>query len=106
VLATPASVQSVPTEGNQEDVVPMGMTAAWKAERILANAARIVAIELLAAAQGLEFLRPLRPGQGVARTLTAVRRLVPPLAGDRSLSGDIERITAAMRGGTFDPGPA
>ena len=106
VLATPASVQSVPTEGNQEDVVPMGMTAAWKGERILANAARIVAIELLAAAQGLEFLRPLRPGQGVARTLTAVRRLVPPLAGDRSLSGDIERITAAMRGGTFDPGPA
>src|SRR5436305_8720945 len=57
VLATPASVQSVPTEGNQEDVVPMGMTAAWKAERILANAARVVAIELLAAAQGLEFLR-------------------------------------------------
>src|SRR5216117_2804760 len=48
VLATPASVQSVPTEGNQEDVVPMGMTAAWKAGRILANAERIVAIELLA----------------------------------------------------------
>src|SRR5205814_10070691 len=48
VLATPASVQSVPTEGNQEDVVPMGMTAAWKAGRVLANAARVVAIELLA----------------------------------------------------------
>src|SRR5205814_5191381 len=46
ILATPASVQSVPTEGNQEDVVPMGMSAAWKAERILANATRIVAIEL------------------------------------------------------------
>src|SRR6266516_3740326 len=54
VLATPASVQSVPTEGNQEDVVPMGMTAAWKAERILGNAARIVAVELLAGAQGLD----------------------------------------------------
>src|SRR5205085_9598009 len=54
VLATPASVQSVPTEGNQEDVVPMGMTAAWKAERILAHAPRIAAIELLAAAQGLD----------------------------------------------------
>jgi histidine ammonia-lyase len=106
VLATPASVQSVPTEGNQEDVVPMGMTAAWKAERILANAARIVAIELLAAAQGLEFLRPLRPGQGAARTLAAVRRVVPALTSDRPLGGDIERITAALRGGTFDPGPA
>jgi len=103
VLATLASVQSVPTEGNQEDVVPMGMTAAWKAERILANAARIVAIELLAAAQGLEFLRPLKPGHGVARTLAALRRLVPPLTSDRPLSGDIERIAAGLRDGTFDP---
>ena len=106
VLATPASVQSVPTEGNQEDVVPMGMTAAWKAERILADATRIVAVELLAAAQGLEFLRPLKPGRGVARTLGAVRGLVSPLVGDRPLGGDIERIAAALRGGTFDPEPA
>src|SRR5881397_3238580 len=85
VLATPASVQSVPTEGNQEDVVPMGMSAAWKAERILANAARIVAIELLAAAQGLEFLKPLTPGRGVARAYRAVRGEVSALAGDRPL---------------------
>src|SRR2546425_11366990 len=83
VLATPASVQSVPTEGNQEDVVPMGMSAAWKAERILANAARIVAIELLAAAQGLEFLKPLRPGRGVARPHAAVRREGAALDGER-----------------------
>ena len=103
VLATPASVQSIPTEGNQEDVVAMGMTAAWKAERILANATRIVAIELLAAAQGLEFLRPLKPARGVARTLAAVRGLVPPLVSDRPLSGDIERITAEIRAGRLDP---
>src|SRR5881394_1883767 len=103
VLATPASVQSIPTEGNQEDVVPMGMTAAWKAERILANATRIVAIELLAAAQGLEFLRPLKPARGVARTLAAVRGLVPSLVSDRPLSGDIERITAEIRAGRLDP---
>src|SRR5881227_4058999 len=103
VLATPASVQSVPTEGNQEDIVPMGMTAAWKAERILANATRIVAIELLAAAQGLEFLRPLKPARGVARTLAGVRGLVPPLVSDRPLSGDIERITAEIRAGRLDP---
>ena len=76
VLATPASVQSVPTEGNQEDVVPMGMTAAWKAERILANAVRIVAVELLAAAQGLEFLKPLRPARRVAHAYATVRSLV------------------------------
>jgi histidine ammonia-lyase len=103
VLATPASVQSVPTEGNQEDVVPMGMSAAWKAERILANAARIVAIELLAAAQGLEFLQPLRPGRGVARTHAAVRRDVPPLEGDRPFTADIERVAAGIREGKFDP---
>src|SRR2546422_432487 len=103
VLATPASVQSVPTEGNQEDVVPMGMSAAWKAERILGNAVRIVAIELLAAAQGLEFLKPLTPGRGVARTYAALRRAAAPLDGDRPLTGDIERVAGGIREGTFDP---
>src|SRR6266852_5181988 len=103
VLATPASVQSVPTEGNQEDVVPMGMTAAWKGERILANAVRIVAIELMAGAQGLEFLKPLRPGRGVVRAHQAVRHAVPPLDVDRPLSADIEKIAADVRAGTFDP---
>src|SRR5213593_607693 len=91
VLATPASVQSVPTEGNQEDVVPMGMSAAWQAERILANAARIVAIELLAGAQGLEFLKPLAPGRGVGRSYAALRREAPALEEDRPLSAEIER---------------
>ncbi len=99
VLATPASVQSLPTEGNQEDVVPMGMSAAWKAGRILANAARVVAIELLAGAQGLEFLKPLAPGRGVAATYAAVRRDVPPLDGDRPFTADIERVAAGIRGG-------
>src|SRR5256885_1932579 len=103
VLATPASVQSVPTEGNQEDIVPMGMTAAWKAERILGNAARIVAVELLAAAQGLEFLKPLAPGQGVRRTYAAVRRVAEALDGDRPFTEDIERVTVGIREGKFDP---
>src|SRR5213593_4877080 len=103
VLATPASIQSVPTEGNQEDIVPMGMTAAWKAERILGNAARIVAVELLAGAQGLEFLKPLAPGQGVRRTYAAVRRVAAALDGDRPFTDDIEQITSGVRAGTFDP---
>ncbi|PYP74088.1 MAG: histidine ammonia-lyase [Gemmatimonadetes bacterium] len=103
VLATPASVQSVPTEGNQEDVVPMGMSAAWKAERILANAARIVAIELLAGAQGLEFLKPLAPGRGVGRSYAALRREAPALEEDRPLSAEIERVAAGVRAGRFDP---
>ncbi len=106
VLATPASVHSVPTEGNQEDVVPMGMSAAWKADRILAHAARIVAIELLAGAQGLEFLKPLRPGRGVARIWAAVRREVPALEGDRPMGEEIERTAGLVRAGVFEPGPA
>jgi histidine ammonia-lyase len=103
VLATPASVQSVPTEGNQEDVVPMGMSAAWKAGRILADAERIVAIELLAGAQGLEYLKPLAPARGVARIHAAVRSKVAPLAGDRPFSADIERVASGIREGTFEP---
>ena len=56
-LAMPASIGSIPTDANQEDFVPMGMAAAFKARRILANAQRVVAAELLCGAQGLEFLR-------------------------------------------------
>jgi histidine ammonia-lyase len=106
VLATPASVQSVPTEGNQEDVVPMGMTAAWKAERIFGNAARVVAIELLAGAQGLEYLKPLQPGRGVAQIYAAIRREIVPLEMDRPMGEDIERVAAGIRLGRFDPGTA
>jgi histidine ammonia-lyase len=102
VLCTPASVQSIPTEGNQEDVVPMGMTAAWKAGRVLDDATRVVAIELLAGAQGLEYLKPLLPGRGVARLYEAVRRLVPPLVADRPMADDIERIAAAIKDGLLD----
>lgn len=101
VLATPASVQSIPTEGNQEDVVPMGMTGAWKAGRILANAERVVAIELLAGAQGLEYLKPLRPAKAVARLHAAIRQESAALTGDRPLTADIERITARIREGRF-----
>jgi histidine ammonia-lyase len=101
VLATPASVQSVPTEGNQEDVVPMGMSAAWKAGRILVNAERIVAIELLAGAQGLEFLKPLRPAKAVARLHGAVRQYSAALTGDRPMTTDIEKVATAIREGKF-----
>jgi len=101
VLATPASVQSVPTEGNQEDIVPMGMSAAWKAGRILANAERIVAIELLAGAQGLEFLKPLQPAKAVGRLHEAVRNVSAVLTADRPLTTDIERMARGIRGGMF-----
>ena len=101
ILATPASVQSVPTEGNQEDVVPMGMSAAWKAGRILANAERIVAIELLAGAQGLEYLKPLQPAKAVGRIRDVVRQDSAALAADRPLTVDIEKVAVRIRAGGF-----
>ncbi|MBI4420060.1 MAG: histidine ammonia-lyase [Gemmatimonadetes bacterium] len=95
-LSTPASVQSIPTDANQEDFVPMGMAAAAKARRILANAQRVVAAELICAAQGLEFLKPLHPGPGVERVYQRVRALVPPLEDDRPLTPDLERVAAVL----------
>lgn len=96
-LATPASVQSIPTDGNQEDFVPMGMAAAFKARRVMDNARRVVAAELIAAAQGLEFRKPLAPGRGVKAVYERVRRLVPALDADRPLTPDIEAMAAMLR---------
>jgi histidine ammonia-lyase len=95
-LCTPASVQSIPTDANQEDVVPMGMAAAWKTRRVLADARRVVAWELIAGAQGLEFRRPLAPGQGVARVYERVRQVVPKLEEDRPLTPDVEGLAALI----------
>ncbi|MDH3455871.1 MAG: histidine ammonia-lyase [Gemmatimonadota bacterium] len=95
-LSTPASVQSIPTDANQEDVVPMGMASAIKARRVLANAQRVVASELIAGAQGLEFRKPLRPGRGVERLYDRVRALVPVYERDRPLTEDVERVARAV----------
>ncbi|HET7599712.1 MAG TPA: histidine ammonia-lyase [Gemmatimonadales bacterium] len=106
-LAMPASIGSIPTDANQEDFVPMGMAAAFKARRILANAQRVVAAELLCAAQGLEFLKPLAPGRGVADLYRRVRGAspgVPPLVEDRPPAPDLERLAAAVARGELDPG--
>jgi histidine ammonia-lyase len=103
----PASIGSIPTDANQEDFVPMGMAAAWKAQRILANAQRVVAAELLCAAQGLEFLRPLRPGRGVEDLYRRLRALTPPvmpLEADRPPGPDLERLALAIASGELDPG--
>ena len=106
-LAMPASIGSIPTDANQEDFVPMGMAAAFKAQRILANAQRVVGAELLCGAQGLEFLRPLRPGRGVERLWKRMRGLTPavlPLEHDRPPAPDLERLARAIAEGDLDPG--
>jgi len=101
VLAHPASVDSVPTSGNKEDHVSMGFAAARKARRAVECFEYVVALELLCAAQALEFLRPLQPGRGVKLAYDEVRKHVEPLDGDRVLTPDIERLRTAVRSGAF-----
>ena len=79
----------------------MGMTAATKLRRIVADAEHVVAIELLAAAEGLDYRAPLRPGAGVRRAHEIVRRHAAPLTQDRALSYDIQNLAAAIRNGEF-----
>jgi histidine ammonia-lyase len=99
ILAHPASVDTIPTDGNKEDVVPMAMAAAWKLRRVVRNVRYVLAIELMCAAQGLDYRAPLKPGRGVTRAHGDVRRLVPALERDRALSADIERLAAAIQAG-------
>lgn len=101
VLAHPASIDNVPTDGGKEDHVSMGMTAATKLRAIVENAEHILAIELLTAAEGLEYRAPLLPGRGVRRACEIVRAQAPRLTRDRSLSPDIEKIVGAIRRGAF-----
>jgi histidine ammonia-lyase len=101
VLAHPASVDSIPTSAGQEDHVSMGNAAGLEAWQVLANCERVLAIELLAGAQAVEFLAPLQPGDGVAATRRFVRTLSPSLAADRSLSADIEAVAGAIRDGAL-----
>ncbi|MEY2486149.1 MAG: histidine ammonia-lyase [Verrucomicrobiota bacterium] len=104
VLAHPASVDNVSTSGGKEDHVSMGMTCALKLRSIVDLAENLIAIELLAAAEALEHRRPLKPGTGVERAYSAVRKIAAPLTGDRSLSGDIANVAKAIRRGDFDSG--
>ncbi len=97
VLAHPASVASLPTSANREDHVSMGMTAALKFVQILRNVETILAIELMCAAQALEFLKPLRPGPLLSEVYRRVRELVPALDDDRSLSGYIAALIPLVR---------
>ncbi|HWF88664.1 MAG TPA: histidine ammonia-lyase [Pyrinomonadaceae bacterium] len=102
VLAHPASIDNVPTDGGKEDHVSMGMTSATKLRSIVRLAELATAIELMTAAQALEYHAPLVPGRGVKKAYEIVRRHVPPLTQDRVMAGDIERLKVAIRHGEFD----
>ncbi len=102
VLSHPASVDSVPTSGGKEDHVSMGMTSALKLRQIVENAEQVLAIEMMSAAQGLDYRQPLKPAREVEQARVTVRSTVPRLAEDRTLSTDIERLAAEIRTGAFD----
>ncbi|HXQ70275.1 MAG TPA: histidine ammonia-lyase [Pyrinomonadaceae bacterium] len=102
VLAHPASVDNVPTDGGKEDHVSMGMTSATKLRSIVNLAEMVAAIELLTAAQALDYRAPLAPGRGVKEAHKIVRSLVEPLKEDRSMAADIERLRGAIVKGAFD----
>jgi histidine ammonia-lyase len=102
VLAHPASVDNLPTSAGKEDHVSMGMTAALKLRTIVENAEYLLAIELLAAGEGLEFRRPLRAGSGVERAFAQLRLIAPRLHEDRALSSDIAQVAKAIQTGKFD----
>jgi histidine ammonia-lyase len=102
VLAHPSSTGSIPTDGGKEDHVSMGMTGAIKLRQIVEHVERIVAIELMCAAQALEFRRPLRSSPQLERVHDAVRSVVPRLEQDRVLATDIDALAASVRSGAFN----
>ncbi|MBI3097019.1 MAG: histidine ammonia-lyase [Planctomycetes bacterium] len=101
-LAHPASADSIPTSANKEDYVSMGTAAARKCARVAMHTETILAIELLCAAQGLEFARPLRSGPAVEAAHAAIRRVSPPFTQDRPVAPEIEAILRLVRSGGLD----
>ncbi|MBL8040124.1 MAG: aromatic amino acid lyase, partial [Chthonomonas sp.] len=83
------------------DHVSMGMVAATKFRRVVQNASRVVAIEMLAAAQGIEFRRPLKSSALIEEAHKRLRAISAPLDGDRSLSDDIEKVASMIARGEF-----
>ena len=101
VLAHPASIDSIPTSGNKEDFVSMGMGAALKLKPMLANVALILSIELLTACRALDLLAPLRSGDLAEKARHSVRRVAPAINADRSLTPEIERVVRLVTAGRF-----
>ena len=96
-LAHPASVDSIPTSANQEDHNSMGSIASRKCYQILNNVQTVIAIELLCAAQGVEFLKPLKCGKGTSATHARIRQVVKPLNHDRELHLDIQKMISIVK---------
>jgi len=97
VLSHPASVDSIPTSANQEDHNSMGSIAAQKCYKILHNLENVLAIELMTAAQAIEFLKPLKCGEGTSIAYNEIRKVVKPLVKDRILYDDIKKVLGIVK---------
>jgi histidine ammonia-lyase len=104
VLAHPASVESIPTSGSQEDHVSMGWGAGRKLQDVLTNTSNVLAVEMLCAVQGIEYRAPLQPAAGTSRAAAVIREAVPPLDEDRPISEEIQLIAGMIRAGAFEAG--
>jgi histidine ammonia-lyase len=102
VLAHPASIDNIPTDGGKEDHVSMGMTGAIKLRAIVELSEMMTALELIAAAQGLDYRAPLQPGRGVKKAHGIIRNYVPTLTADRAMSGEVEKLAQAIREDAFN----
>jgi histidine ammonia-lyase len=100
-LSFPASVDSIPTSANREDHVSMAPAAARKCRLVVTNTTRVLACEILCAAQGLEFHRPLKAGKGAESAYRHVREHVRPLGRDRTLHRDLEAVERLIRSGSL-----
>ncbi|OGR63207.1 MAG: histidine ammonia-lyase [Elusimicrobia bacterium GWB2_63_22] len=101
ILSHPASSDSISTSANKEDFVSMGMNAALKLSTVVRNTAHIVAIELMAASEGIEFHRPLKSSARLETALAKVRLVSPAFKGDEVFSGRIEDVAEEILAGTF-----
>jgi histidine ammonia-lyase len=101
VMAHPASVDSITTSGNKEDFVSMGMTAAIKLKKVVANTTNVLAIEACAAAQALDFLAPLKSSAPLQKAHAAIREVSPRIEHDRVFAEDFARLAELIRAGAL-----
>ncbi len=99
ILSQPAATGSIPAAADQEDFVSMGWTTALKTKQIIDNAQAVIAIELMAGAQALDFRAPLKPGKGVQAAYEVIRRHAAHLEEDRPLYKDINKLKEVVQSG-------